>query len=148
MKKNYVLVLCLFALAACNKPEEVHTATTPTAVSAGSESDKNSVSTGSESNKNSVSAGSESDKNSMPLLARENNCTACHTIDKKLVGPAWMDVAKKYKGDATAEARLIVKVSKGGAGVWGSMPMPANDAIGKKQDQIKELVRFILALDK
>lgn len=129
MKKNYVLVLCLFALTACNKTEEVHTASAPAVVSA-------------------VSAGSESDKNSMPLLARENNCTACHSIDKKLVGPAWMDVAKKYKGDATAEARLITKVSKGGAGVWGSMPMPANDAIGKKQDQMKQLVRYILALDK
>lgn len=128
MKQNYVLVLCLFALAACNKTEEAHTVTTPTSTS--------------------VAAGSEPDKNSMPLLARENNCTACHAIDKKLVGPAWMDVARKYKGDATAEARLITKVSKGGAGVWGSMPMPANDAIGKKQDQMKQLVHYILALDK
>lgn len=126
MKKNYALVLCLFALVACNKTEETHTVTPPVA----------------------VSAGGESDKNSMPLLARENNCTACHAIDKKVVGPAWMDIAKKYKGDASAEARLITKVSKGGAGVWGTMPMPANDASGKKQDQMKQLVQFILALDK
>jgi cytochrome c len=130
MKKNYVLVLCLFALSACNKAEEAHTVTPPVSAPQAL-----------------VSAGNESDK-SMPLLARENNCTACHAIDKKLVGPAWMDVAKKYKGDANAEARLIIKVSKGGDGVWGTMPMPANDATGKKQDQIKQLVQFILALDK
>lgn len=84
----------------------------------------------------------------MPDVAKKNNCTACHAIDKKMVGPSFMDVAKKYKGDATAEAKLIAKVSKGGAGVWGSMPMPANDAAGKKQDQMKEVVQFVLGLAK
>lgn len=84
----------------------------------------------------------------MPEVAKKNNCTACHAIDKKVVGPSFMDVAKKYKGDATAEAKLITKVSKGGAGVWGSMPMPANDAAGKKQDQMKEVVQFVLGLAK
>ena len=75
------------------------------------------------------------------------NCTACHAIDKKVVGPAWMDVAKKYKGQ-DMEAKLITKVSKGGAGAWGSMPMPANDAAGTKQADMKELVEFILGLAK
>jgi cytochrome c len=84
----------------------------------------------------------------MPEVAKKNNCTACHAIDKKVVGPSFMDVAKKYKGDATAEAKLITKVSKGGAGAWGSMPMPANDAAGKKQDQMKEVVQFVLGLAK
>ncbi len=84
----------------------------------------------------------------MPAVAKKNNCTACHAIDKKVVGPAWMDVSKKYKGDASAEAKLITKVSKGGSGVWGSMPMPANDAAGKKQADIKELVQFVLGLAK
>ena len=79
-------------------------------------------------------------------LAKKNNCLACHAIDHKVVGPAWKDVAVKYKGDAAAEAKLIAKVSKGGAGVWGSMPMPANDAAGKKQDEIKKLVQFVLGL--
>lgn len=82
----------------------------------------------------------------MPAVAKKNNCTACHAIDKKVVGPAFADVAKKYKGDATAEAKLIAKVSKGGSGVWGSMPMPANDPAGSKQADVKELVKFILAL--
>jgi cytochrome c551/c552 len=82
----------------------------------------------------------------MPPLAKKNNCTACHAIDKKVVGPAWAEVAKKYKGQADAEAKLVIKVSKGGSGVWGSMPMPANDPAGTKQADIKELVKFILAL--
>jgi cytochrome c len=84
----------------------------------------------------------------MPALAKKNNCTACHAIDKKLVGPAWMDVAKKYKGDKGAAAKLLVKVSKGGSGTWGSMPMPANDAAGTKQADMKELVSFVLGLAK
>ena len=84
----------------------------------------------------------------MPALAKKNGCVACHSIDKKIMGPAWMDVSKKYKGDKGAEAKLIAKVSKGGSGVWGKMPMPAIDPSGKKQDDIKQLVEFILALDK
>ena len=83
----------------------------------------------------------------MPDMAKKLGCTACHSIDKKMVGPAWMDVAKKYKGDAGAEAKLITKVSNGGGGVWGKVPMPAIDPSGKKQDSIKQLVQFILSLD-
>jgi len=84
----------------------------------------------------------------MPALSKKHNCTACHAIDKKVVGPSWEDVAKKYKGDPKAEATLLAKVSKGGSGVWGTMPMPANDAAGTKQDDMKELVKFILSLAK
>lgn len=84
----------------------------------------------------------------MPDVAKKNNCTACHAINHKVVGPSWMDVAKKYKGNSEAEAMLIKKVSKGGSGSWGSMPMPANDPAGKKQEQMKQLVEFILGLAK
>jgi len=84
----------------------------------------------------------------MPELAKKMNCTACHAIDKKVVGPAWQDVANKYKGDAGAAAALQTKVSKGGSGNWGTVPMPANDAAGTKQAEIKELVTFILGLAK
>jgi cytochrome c len=84
----------------------------------------------------------------MPDLAKKNGCAACHAIDKKLVGPGWQEVANKYKGDAGAEAKLIDKVSKGGSGVWGKVPMPAIDPSGKKQDEIKQLVQFILNLAK
>jgi len=83
----------------------------------------------------------------MPDLAKKQNCTSCHAIDKKLVGPAWMDVAKKYKGDASAEAKLEAKVAKGGAGAWGTMPMPPNSPKVSEAD-IKTLVKFILGLAK
>jgi len=52
-------------------------------------------------------------------LAKKHNCFACHAVDKKVVGPAYKDVAAKYSGDKTAEAKLIDKVKKGGVGVWG-----------------------------
>lgn len=84
----------------------------------------------------------------MPVLAKKMNCAACHAIDKKVVGPAFQDIANKYKGDATAAEKLQVKISKGGSGAWGTMPMPANDAAGTKQAEIKELVAFILGLAK
>lgn len=82
----------------------------------------------------------------MPELANKMFCTACHTIDKKSNGPTWQDVANKYKGDAGAAAALQVKISKGGSGNWGSLAMPAIDAAGTKQGEIKELVDFILGL--
>ena len=77
-------------------------------------------------------------------LAKKNACTACHSIEKKLVGPAYKEVALKYKGDATAEAKLIDKVKKGGKGVWGEVPMPPNGAV--KDEDVKTLVKWILAL--
>ena len=81
----------------------------------------------------------------MPELAKKNKCTACHTIDKKLVGPAWADVGKKYKGDKGAAARLVAKVKQGGAGVWGPVAMPPQPA---SEADVKKLVKFILALGK
>lgn len=81
----------------------------------------------------------------MPQLAKDNRCTGCHAIDKKLIGPAWMDVSKKYKGDKKAAAMLEAKIKKGGSGVWGPMAMPAQAA---KDADVKELVKFILGLGK
>src|SRR5512146_897124 len=75
----------------------------------------------------------------MPELAKKSNCTSCHAIDKKVVGPAWMDISKKYKGQADAAAKLETKVAKGGAGARGSMPMPPN-APKVSEANIKELV--------
>ena len=60
-------------------------------------------------------------------LAKSKNCMACHAIDKKLVGPAYKDVAAKYKGDAQAPAMLAEKIKAGGKGVWGQIPMPPNN---------------------
>ena len=60
-------------------------------------------------------------------LAKAKNCMACHAIDKKLVGPAYKDVAAKYKGDAKASVMLAGKIKAGGKGTWGQIPMPPNN---------------------
>ena len=78
-------------------------------------------------------------------LAQKNGCLACHSIDKKVLGPAFKDVAAKYKGDKTAEAKMVAKVKAGGSGVWGPMPMPANSPQVKDED-IKSIVQWILAI--
>lgn len=82
----------------------------------------------------------------MPESAKKNGCTACHALDKKIVGPSFNDVAKKYKGDAGAVAHLTTKISKGGSGVWGAMPMPASPKLNDADK--KELIDFILGLAK
>ncbi|MEP7154292.1 MAG: c-type cytochrome [Betaproteobacteria bacterium] len=79
---------------------------------------------------------------SVQELARKNNCTACHQMDKKSVGPGLLEIAAKYKADSGAEAKLIEKVKKGGSGVWGPIPMPPN---ALREEDIRALVRWILA---
>ena len=76
-------------------------------------------------------------------LATAKNCMACHAVDKKLVGPAFKDVAAKYKGDKSAADKLAAKVIKGGAGVWGPVPMPANPQVNDAE--AKKLVAWVLA---
>lgn len=78
-------------------------------------------------------------------LATRSNCLACHAIEKKVVGPALKDVAAKYRGDVAAEDMLVAKVARGSAGVWGSVPMPANSP-AVKDDDIRALVKFTLSL--
>ncbi len=76
-------------------------------------------------------------------LAKAKNCMACHSVGAKLVGPAYKDVAKKYAGDKGAEAKLVDKVMKGGSGVWGTMPMPANNVT---KEEATTLVKWVLSL--
>ncbi|MCX7194041.1 MAG: c-type cytochrome [Proteobacteria bacterium] len=78
-------------------------------------------------------------------LAKTHNCLACHAVDRKMVGPAYQDVAKKYKGDKEAVAMLVNKVKAGGKGVWGPIPMPANSPKVNDAD-IKTMVEWVLAL--
>jgi cytochrome c len=75
-------------------------------------------------------------------LARTKNCMACHSIDKKIVGPSFKDVAAKYKGQAGAEQKLIAKVRAGGSGSWGAIPMPPNPQVNDAD--LQKLVRWIL----
>jgi len=76
-------------------------------------------------------------------LAKAKNCLACHAVDKKVVGPAYKDVAAKYKADKGAEAKLIDKVKKGGSGVWGNVPMPPNPQVNDAE--AKQLVQWVLS---
>ena len=76
-------------------------------------------------------------------LAKKHACTACHSIDKKLVGPAYKEVAAKYAKDPKAEATLIEKVKKGGVGTWGQVPMPPNPAVSDAD--LAAMVKYILA---
>jgi len=76
-------------------------------------------------------------------LLKKHNCTACHQIDKKVVGPAYKDVAKKYKGQKGIALKLAEKVKKGGQGAWGPVPMPPNSQV--PDADIKKMVEFILS---
>lgn len=95
----------------------------------------------------------------MPATAKTLGCIACHALDKKLVGPSWQDIANRYSGKGVKTFTyngkeyplvegLVMKVSKGGSGNWGTMPMPPNDPAGTRQAQIRELVEFEQSLAK
>jgi cytochrome c len=77
-------------------------------------------------------------------LAKSKNCMACHAADKKLVGPAYKDIAKKYAGDAKAADMLAAKIKKGGSGVWGAIPMPANPQVSDAD--AKKLATWVLSV--
>ena len=81
-----------------------------------------------------------------PELAQKKNCMACHSIDQKVIGPAYKDVAAKYAGQADVVPKLTQKVMKGGSGVWGAVPMPANPQVNEAE--AKQLVQWVLSLKK
>jgi len=76
-------------------------------------------------------------------LAKKNNCMACHAVDKKVVGPAYQDVSKKYAGQKDAEATLIKSIKTGGSGKWGAIPMPPQAALSDAD--AKTLAKWVLA---
>lgn len=76
-------------------------------------------------------------------LAGKGACVACHAADRKLVGPAYKDIAKKYAGDANASAYLAKKIRSGGSGVWGSVPMPPQATL--TDAEIGTLTEWVLA---
>ena len=77
-------------------------------------------------------------------LATAKNCMTCHAIDKKVVGPAYKDVAAKYASDKGAVDKLATKIMKGGSGVWGPVPMPANTQVNEAE--AKKLAAWVLSL--
>jgi cytochrome c len=76
-------------------------------------------------------------------LAKAKNCLACHAVDKKLIGPGYKDVAAKYAGQKDAVDKLAVKIMKGGSGVWGAVPMPANPQVSEAE--AKQLAAWVLS---
>lgn len=77
-------------------------------------------------------------------LAQKNACMSCHGVDKKIVGPAFKEVAAKYAGDKTAADRLVAKVKTGGKGVWGQIPMPPNPQV--KSEEAAKIIAWVLSL--
>jgi cytochrome c len=76
-------------------------------------------------------------------LAQKSGCMTCHAVDKKVIGPAYKDVAAKYKGNPKAEAELFTKVKNGGKGNWGDIPMPPNAHVADAD--IHTLVKWVLS---
>ena len=77
-------------------------------------------------------------------LATTKNCMACHAVDKKLVGPSYKEVATKYASQKDMADKLAVKIVKGGSGVWGPVPMPANPQV--TEAEAKKLAAWVLTL--
>lgn len=84
------------------------------------------------------------DAKAAEALAKNSGCLACHTVDKKLVGPSYKDIADKYRKDKGAAANLVKKVKAGGKGVWGDIPMSPNAHV--KDEDIKTIVQWILSI--
>lgn len=80
-------------------------------------------------------------------IVKKARCVACHAVDVKRVGPAYKEVAAKYKGDAKAPAMLFEKVRHGGSGNWGQVPMIPHGADKISDDDLKAAVHWILSLD-
>ena len=83
-----------------------------------------------------------SDADAAKLMAKYN-CQACHQVDKQLVGPAFRDIAKKYKADAGAASKLQAKVKNGSSGVWGAIAMPPNDV---PSADLQALIEWVMSL--
>ena len=77
-------------------------------------------------------------------LATKKNCMGCHAMDRKMVGPSYKDVAKKYAADSGAADKLALKIQKGGAGVWGPVSMPSNPQVN--ENEAKTLASWVLSL--
>lgn len=78
-------------------------------------------------------------------LAQKSGCLACHGVSSKSIGPAYIDVAAKYKGNPKAEDILVSKVKAGGSGVWGAIPMPPMNGAVKDED-IRVIVKWVLSV--
>jgi cytochrome c5 len=124
---------------AASAPAPAAVAQTPAAAASAPAAASKAPSTG-------ATASAPLDMASGTAMMQKDGCAACHAVDKKIVGPAYQDVAAKYKGDKDAATKLVQKVKAGGSGVWGSVPMPPNAQV--PDADIKALVSWILTLKK
>ena len=92
------------------------------------------------------SANAALDAAAAEAMMKKDGCAACHAVDKKVIGPAYQEVAAKYSGDKDAATKLAKKVKEGGSGVWGPVPMPPNATTSEAD--VKALVDWILTLKK
>jgi len=124
-------------IAASASPVANATAATPAAPAAGSAAAASQVA---------AAATGPLDMKAGEAMMQKDGCAACHSVDKKIVGPAYQEVAAKYRGDKDALAKLTQKVKAGGSGVWGAVPMPPNAQV--PEADVKALVTWILSLKK
>lgn len=80
-------------------------------------------------------------------IIKKARCIACHNVERKMMGPAYREVAARYRNDAEAPARLMAKVRNGGSGVWGDIPMPPNGTDKISDEDLQAAIRWILALE-
>jgi cytochrome c551/c552/cytochrome c5 len=132
------------AAAPAPTPAATSSATAPAAAAPGADGATPAAATAAPSS--TAKASGPLDLAAAQAMMQKDGCGACHAVDKKVVGPAYQDVAAKYKGDAGALARLTQKVKAGGVGVWGPVPMPPNSWVA--DGDIQALVTWILALKK
>jgi cytochrome c len=88
-------------------------------------------------------AGPKIDMKAAEASMKKSDCFTCHSVKRKVVGPSYADIAKKYKGDKKAVEVLVTKVKNGGSGSWGSLPMAGHP--GLKEDEIRNMVKWVLA---
>lgn len=125
MKKTFLILSAAIALYSCGGGEAKPAETKPAEATASTEAPK-------------------LEDKALELIGSKG-CTACHAIDKKVIGPAYIDVAKKYESTPAMIDSLSNKVIKGGKGVWGDVPMTANNVT---PEEAKDMVTYILSLNK
>jgi cytochrome c len=144
-----VLCASLALLGGCNKEQPAAPSTAPAPAPASApapapapESSAPPASTPAANISAAPAGGAVSEQAAHDILSK-SGCLACHAVDKKLVGPAYKDVANKYRGQPDAEAKLMQKVKNGGSGVWGQVPMPPNGQV--PDADVHALVKWILS---
>lgn len=157
MKKIFCILSICAVITACgggsndnnssaggNENQDTVAETDQVAKSRNSEADTTANNIGTNRTEGDAKVENKSDTQKGEQLIAQSDCLTCHKVDQKLVGPAYADVAKKYEANDKNIEYLADKVIKGGAGVWGQVPMTPHPAVSK--DDAKEMVKYVLSL--